>query len=97
MYNLIYKHLNENNPLYKKQPGFRKAHSTERALIHQAHQINSIFEKNLSKTRLFIDLFKAFDTVNNETLIFNLEKYGIGGNNLETISLIGSSLSNTAT
>lgn len=80
MCNLIYNHLNENNFLSQKKQDFRKAHSTEHAVMHQIHQINSSFDKNLSPTGFFFDLFKAFDTVDHETLIFKLKKYEVGGN-----------------
>ena len=45
MYNHVYRHLNENNLLYKKLFGFQKAHSTEHAIIQLVDQINSSFEK----------------------------------------------------
>ena len=33
LYNHVYKHVNENNLLYRKQFGFQKAHSTKYAVI----------------------------------------------------------------
>ena len=47
MCNRVYKHLNENDLLYKKQLGLQKAHSTEDAIIQLVDQINSSFGKNL--------------------------------------------------
>ena len=47
MYNRVYKHLNENNLLYKKHLGFQKVHSTEHVIIQLVDQINSNFGKNL--------------------------------------------------
>ena len=90
-HNHVYKHVNEKNPLYKNQLGFQQSHSTEQAVIHPVNQINSSFEKNFFVSGIFIDLSKAFDTLDHKILdevIFN---------GLKTISLIGGSLLNTAT
>ena len=46
-------------------------------------QINRSFEKNLYTICIFIDLSKAFDTVDHEILITTLENYGVKGTNLQ--------------
>ena len=46
MYNRLYKHLSENNILYRKQFGFQEKLSTERAIMQLVDQINFSFEKN---------------------------------------------------
>ena len=63
VYNRLYEHLNSNNILYKKQFGFQKRHPTEHAILQLVDQISNSFEKNLFPLGLFIDLCKAFDTV----------------------------------
>ena len=41
------------------------------------YQINCSFEKNLQALGIFIDLSKAFDTVDHIILITELESYGV--------------------
>ena len=45
MYNRLYKHLNENEILYKKQFWISKKHSTENAILQLTNQMNNNFEK----------------------------------------------------
>ena len=82
MYNRLYKYLTENNLLYCKQFGFRKGHSLKHAILHLVEQTNQSFEKNEFTLGVFVDLSKAFDTVDHQVLLKKLEYYGIAGNNL---------------
>ena len=82
MCNRLYKHITENNLLYWKQFGFQKAHSLEHAILHLVEKINQSFEKNEFTLGMFVDLSKAFDTVDHQILLKILEYYGIAGNNL---------------
>ena len=83
VYNRLYKHLTSNNILYKKQFGFQKGHSTEHAILQLTDQISKSFEKNLFTLGVFIDLSKAFDTVDHDILLSKLKNYGVKGNNLK--------------
>ena len=61
------------------QFGFRTGHSTDHALVSLTETIKSSLEKNRYGCGIFIDLQKAFDTVNHEILLKKLEHYGIRG------------------
>ena len=82
MYSSLYKYLTENNLLYCNQFGFQKGHSPEHAILQLVEQINQSFEKNKFTLGVFVDLSKAFDTVDHQILLKKLEYYGIAGNNL---------------
>ena len=63
MYNRLYKHLCEEKLLYSKQFEFQKDHSTDHAIVHLVDQINKSFENDHYALGVFIDLSKAFDTI----------------------------------
>ena len=77
------KYIEDFNILYKYQFGFRKNHSTELALIEIVDQIRMSLDKGDMTCGIFVDLSKAFDTVNHEILIDKLHHYGIRGKTLD--------------
>ena len=83
MYNRLYKHLSDSKILYPKQCGFQKGRSTDHVLLQLVDQIYESFEQNEYVIGVFIDLSKAFDTVDPNILLKKLEIYGISGTHLE--------------
>ena len=75
----LYNFLNLHNILFYNQFGFRKNNSTTFALIQITEIIKETIDKNKYGCGVFIDLRKAFDTVNHEILLTKLEHYGIRG------------------
>ena len=58
---------------------FRKKHSTNHALIDITEKIRSALDQNMFACDIFIDLQRAFDTINHDILLHKLDYYGIRG------------------
>ena len=75
--------LQNNQLLSETLFGFHKGHSTAHTLQHLADFVNNVFERGDLPMFIFIDVLKAFDTVDFTVLIKRLESLGIRGNYLE--------------
>ena len=79
MFNRLISYLDRLNILSPNQFGFRKNHSTYMALLDLHNKITEAWDKNEYAVGIFIDLSKAFDTINHDILIQKLSHYGIRG------------------
>ena len=81
-YNGLYKNLKENNILYEKQFSFQRGYSTNDAIVQLVDKYFDSFEKVKFTLGVFIDLLKAFDTVDHSILLKKLKLYGVTDKNL---------------
>jgi hypothetical protein len=80
VYNRLLDFINKYDILSQNQFGFRKNISTSMALLELVDNISNSIEKNEHTIGIFLDLAKAFDTVNHNILLKKLHHYGIRGN-----------------
>lgn len=73
------KFINKHKILYVKQFGFRKDFSTTLALIDIVDKIKFALDNNEYAVGVFLDIKKAFDSINHNILIQKLEFYGFRG------------------
>ena len=79
MHKRLYSFLEMHETLFEMQFGFRTGHSTEHALVSLSEKIKCTLDSGNVGCGIFIDLQKAFDTVNHRILLQKLEHYGIRG------------------
>ena len=83
MYNRLISFMEKNKYLTDNQYGFRANHSTNMALIELIDRITEEMDDKKFSLGIFIDLSKAFDTVNHKILLEKLHLYGVHGNALD--------------
>ena len=79
MYNRVITFINKHDILYKYQFGFKKGHSTYMPLTIIFEKTVEALEHHEHVVVLYIDLAKAFDTVDHKILLNKLSHYGIRG------------------
>ena len=78
--------LNEHQVISDKQGGFRRGFSTSSSIAGLTNMFFNSKNAGLTSLAAFIDLRKAFDTVNHEILLKKMYNYGIRGVNLDWCS-----------
>ena len=75
----LVEHIKDHNLLPQEQFAYRKAHSTEDALVYASDRYLAARDKGLHTGVVLVDLSKAFDKVHHETLIADLFSMGVHG------------------
>ena len=75
-YNQLYNYFNDNNLLADCQSGFRSLHSTLSAMLEVTNHWSMNVDNGFLNGVLFIDLKKAFDTIDHEIIMRKLSFYG---------------------
>ena len=79
MYSRTYNFLTKYNQIYSSQYGFRTGHSCQDAIADLIGEIARNLDEGLYTIGVFLDLSKAFDTLEHEVLFDKLAIYGIRG------------------
>ena len=91
IYNRLDDYFTLNSLLFQNQFGFQRGHSTDEAIVTFCEEIHKAFNRNEYMIGIFVDLSKAFDTVNHEILMTKLAHYGLDD---QTLKLLASYLNN---
>lgn len=75
----LFSYLTLNKLLYKHQYGFRDQHSTELAVLEFIDRLYDQLDSGKIPIAIFIDLSKAFDTIDHNILCTKLYHYGVEG------------------
>ena len=81
--------------MFDHQYGFRPKHSTEYAALELIDRIITQLDKDEIPINIYLDLSKAFDTIDHIILIDKLKYYGVHGTNLNLFSSYLENVNNT--
>ena len=107
MFTRLVSFFNKFHVLYDYQFGFRKGHSTSLALFEVCEMIIKELDSKNKVMGIFLDLQKAFDTVDYDILLYKLRCYGVRGHllnwfnsfliNRSICTLVGKTMSSPST
>ena len=83
VYKQLYDYFVSNHLFYTSQHGFKTLHSTETAALEFIDKIFKFLDSGKLPLSIYLDLSKAFDTLNHDILFHKLNYYGIGGTPLK--------------
>ena len=85
IYSRVYSFAQSQGIINPNQFGFRKSHSTSHAVNHSVKIIEDALKAQKHILGIFVDLSKAFDTIDHKILLTKLQRYGIRGNTHDLI------------
>ena len=88
IFNQLDSFLQKQNIIYKSQYGFRREHSTEFATLELIDRVNTDMDNNEISLNIYLDLSKAFATLDHNILLDKLQYYGIRNTPLDLFKKI---------
>ncbi len=85
IYNEVYNFFIKEKRFYASQYGFRTEHSTELAALEIVDRLITKIDNNETPINIYLDLSKAFDTIDHNILKSKLEDYGIKNTPLQLL------------
>ena len=81
----MHDYFHTNKLYFEGQYGFRKKHSTELAAVEMIDIITQELDKGNTPLNIFLDLSKAFDTLDHEIMLYKLEYYRVTGPSMQIL------------
>lgn len=82
LYEQIFDYFTAHKLFAESQYGFRKNRSTDQAAIELVDKISAVVDNRKQAIAIFMDLSKAFDTLNHSILLMKLKYYGFSEQSL---------------